>query len=258
MKLYNTQISAIVLAGERPERHSADEKFGPFTPVGGKCAIDYVLETIQGSNIINNVIVVADKSKEQLILNNVKEKKKIKIIEPEVGPSLSAYKAFDHLNTPCLLTSGDHPLLKQKTVEFFFKKSQEEEIDLTIGLVPHKLLLDNNIIGKRTLYKFRDGHFCGANLFFFKTSKARKILHLWNKIEGARKKPWKIINYFGIIYLITYLLGLLSSVDAQNHLSRKAGLRIKFIKLNCFEAAIDLDSSKDYSLIKKLIRGDLK
>ena len=77
MKLYNTQISAIVLAGERPERHSADKKFGPFTPVGGKCAIDYVLETIQGSNIINNVIVVADKSKEQLILNNVKEKKKI-------------------------------------------------------------------------------------------------------------------------------------------------------------------------------------
>ena len=53
-------------------------------------------------------------------------------------------------------------------------------------------------------------------------------------------------------------LGLLSSVDAQNHLSRKAGLRIKFIKLNCFEAAIDLDSSKDYLLIKKLIRGDLK
>ena len=48
MKLYNTQISAIVLAGERPERHSADEKFGPFTPVGGKCAIDYVLENDPG------------------------------------------------------------------------------------------------------------------------------------------------------------------------------------------------------------------
>ena len=256
MKLYNTQVSAIVLAGERLERCSEDERFGPFTTIGGKCAIDYVLETIQGSNIINNVIVVADKSKTELILNNVKEKKKLKIIEPEAGPSLSAYKAFDHLNTPCLLTSGDHPLLKQKTIEFFFTKSQEEEIDLTIGLVPYKLLIDNNIIGKRTLYKFRDGHFCGANLFFFKTSKARKILCLWNKIEGARKKPWKIINYFGIIYLIIYLLGLLSSIDAQKYLSRKAGLRIKFIKLNCFEAAIDLDSSKDYSLIKKLILGN--
>ena len=41
--------------------------------------------------------------------------------------------------------------------------------------------------------------------------------------------------------------------DAEIFLSKKIGLKIKFVEVTCFKAAIDLDSEEDYPLIRKIL-----
>ncbi len=79
------------------------------------------------------------------------------------------------------------------------------------------------------------------------------MLDIWNKVESSRKKPWRIISFFGLAYLVLYLLGVMKSRDAEIFLSKKIGLKIKFVEVTCFKAAIDLDSEEDYPLIRKIL-----
>ncbi len=249
----NKLISAIVLAGQRLKEQSKKSNFGPFTKINQRYAIEYVLNTLDRTDQIGRVSLVTDKYNQNMIPTGIKKNGNIKLIEPESGPSLSVKKALKGLHKPCLVTTGDHPLLTSDTVKLFLKKSIKEEADITIGLVPHNLLIANNISSNRTLYKFQDGSFCGSNLFLFKTDQANRVLDIWNKIEISRKKPWRIISFFGLTYLVLYLLGVMKIKDAERFLSKKIGLKIKFVEVTCFKAAIDLDSEKDYPLIRKLL-----
>lgn len=248
------KIPAVVLAGQRSGKNPNKEHFGPFTTVGGKYAINHVLESLQNSEEIEKIVVVAEQNRHSKLLSNTRLGKKLEVIVPELGPSLSAQKALKKIKLPSLLTSGDHPLLSIETIKYFLGKSLEKEADLTVGIVPHSLLLEKKINEKRTRYRFKDGDFCGANLFLFKTAEAKEILTIWNKIEAARKKPWMVICFFGVSFLITYLFGRLDCKMAENFLRKKTGLVIKFIKLDCFKAAIDLDSKRDYRLIEKIMK----
>lgn len=246
-------ISAIVLAGQRLNEQTEKNNFGPFTKINQRYAIEYVINTLDSTDEISRVSVVTDKYNQNMMPTDIRKDASIKFIEPESGPSLSVKKALNGLQKPCLVTTGDHPLLTADTVKIFLKKSIKEKADITIGLVPHKLLIDNNISSKRTLYKFQDGSFCGCNLFLFKTNHANHVFDIWNKVELSRKKPWRIIYFFGLTYLVLYLLGVMKSKDAEIFLSKKIGLKIKFVEVTCFKAAIDLDSEKDYPLIRKLL-----
>ena len=246
-------ITAIILAGERLNEKSKECGFGPFTKINQRYAIEYVLDTLKNTNRIGKIKLVVDKNKQETITNAIQTNRTIEFIEPEPGPSLSTKKALNGLRKPCLVTTGDHPLLTANTVNIFLKKSMKENADITIGLVPHRLLLDRDISSNRTLYKFSDGHFCGANLFLFKTDQTNHIFNIWNKVETSRKHPWKIISFFGLTYLLAYIFGVMRFESAEEYLSKKTGLRIKFIKVTCFKAAIDLDSERDYPLIKELL-----
>lgn len=247
----NKLISTIVLAGQRLNEKSKKNNFGPFTKINQRYAIEYVLNTLNSMDEIGEISLVIDKYNQNIIPTGMQ--KNIKFVEPESGPSLSTKKALNGLYKPCLITTGDHPLLTADTVKLFLKKSMKEKADITIGLVPHKLLIDNNISSNRTLYKFQDGSFCGSNLFLFKTNQTNRVLDKWSKIEVSRKKPWRIISFFGLTYLVLYLLGVMKFKDAESFLSKKIGLKIKFVEVTCFKAAIDLDSEKDYPLIRKLL-----
>ena len=52
----------------------------------------------------------------------IKKNENIKFIEPESGPSLSVKKALNGLHKPCLVTTGDHPLLTADTVKLLNEK----------------------------------------------------------------------------------------------------------------------------------------
>jgi hypothetical protein len=104
---------------------------------------------------------------------------------------------------------------------------------------------------KKTVLHFRDGDYCGANLFAFLTARGRGVADFWRRVEDQRKSPLRIMRTLGWGAVIKYLLGVLTLEHALEVLSRRLDLRIGAVVLPYAEAAVDIDSIADRDLVQE-------
>ena len=253
-------LSAVVLAGERPIEQDR-QTVGPniFTLIAGVPTIERVINTLSSSQKFSQILVVGPertKKDDSKIMTRILAQRKVEYVEPSSGPSESAAKAFMMSDNPVLLTTADHPLLNVRIIENFVQASFENSADFIVGLVPYEAVNNSFPESRRTKLQFSDKTFCGSNLFFLKSEKCSSVLNLWTKLEAMRKRPWKLVSQFGLIYLIRYKLGMLATQDAFDVLSRQTDCKTSYVIINQPRAAIDVDSWEDLSLAERIIGAD--
>ncbi len=106
---------------------------------------------------------------------------------------------------------------------------------------------------KRTVMKFRDGGYCGCNLFAFMTPQARKATEFWQRVESQRKNPLRLIATVGWIPLIRYVLGRLSLSDGLEILSKRLGVRVGAVIMPFPQAAVDVDKVSDWEFAQRVV-----
>jgi hypothetical protein len=156
---------------------------------------------------------------------------------------------------PVLLTTADHPLLSAEVVDAFCRQSLVDDVDVTVGLAPHAVVLEGYPGIRKTVLRFADGEFCGCNLFAFVTPEGRSVANFWRRIEQQRKKPLRVIGMLGWWAVLRYRLGLLPLDEALAKLGKRLGLRIRAVILPYANAAIDVDSIADLDLVSGVVRG---
>ena len=152
-------------------------------------------------------------------------------------PSASTYHALQSLpdNAPVLVTTADHALLTARIVDAFCTDARRTGCDVAVGLASHKQVASAFPETKRTAIKFRDGAYCGCNLFGFLNSQAYIAAHL-----GGRA-------------VIRYLLGRMPLTEALDHISSIMGIRAGAVILPFPEAAVDVDTVNDWIFVKNLV-----
>jgi len=172
---------------------------------------------------------------------------------PGPSPSTSAYDMLCRFpgTQPVLITTADHPLLTSEVVDFFCTHSAQTECDVVIGLAPYDLVKATYPDLKKTVLRFRDGEYCGCNLFAFLTEKGRRVADFWRQVEKDRKKPLVVIRLLGLWALLRYKLGWLGLDAALAGLSRRVGLRVGVVILPYAHASVDVDSVSDYALVQR-------
>jgi hypothetical protein len=176
-------------------------------------------------------------------------------LEPAAGPAASAAAAVRELNHfPVLLTTGDHALLTPGIVDAFCHQAAlGRDADIVIGLVPHRLVKAAWPESRRTVLKFADGGYCGANLFAVLSPHGSKALAFWQQVENDRKRPWRIARRLGITALLRYLFRRSTLEEALKLLSEKAGCTVRHVLLDDPRAAVDVDSAADQRLAEKIL-----
>ena len=253
------QLTSIVLAGDRTKADSLIN----HTKAGAKAMIDIdgtpmvrrVLNSLRASRVINKIVMSGPEASEVAKdeqLSQWVETGEVLWNAPGSSPSTSAYEAMQALDPEegVLLTTADHPLLTAEIVDAFGRQSLADDVDITIGLAPHALVLEAYPGIKKTVLHFSDGDFCGCNLFAFLTPEGRRAARFWRRIEQERKKPMVVIGLLGWWTVIRYRLGILSLEEALAKLSKRLGLRIRAVILPYANAAIDVDSIADLMLVK--------
>ncbi len=152
---------------------------------------------------------------------------------------------------PVLVTTADHPLLTAEIVDRFCGQSLTRGVDATVGLAPYELVKAAFPDMKKTVLRFRDGEYCGCNLFAFLTTEGRRMADYWRRVETQRKNPIKIIRILGWGAVIKYLLGWLTLHGAIETLSRRLHLNLGAVILPYAEAAIDIDSVADHAIVSE-------
>jgi hypothetical protein len=176
-------------------------------------------------------------------------------LPPQATPSTSALSALEvvSVETPVLLTTADHALLKAEVVDYFCREVRATNCDVVAALASHTLTVATYPGMRRTRTRFSDGDFCGCNLFAFLTPASRKAADLWRRVENNRKRPLKMLSDLGWMVMLRYLFGLLSLKDALGHISGRMGLRVGAVILPFPEAAVDVDSVSDWHFAQAIV-----
>ena len=109
---------------------------------------------------------------------------------------------------------------------------------------------------KKTVTRFRDGGYCGCNLFAFMTPASHRVAAAWRRVEQQRKNPLRIISQLGWWSVLRYLLGWMTLDGALGELSQRLKVAIAPVHLPYPEAAIDVDSIADQKLVEGIAGND--
>jgi hypothetical protein len=154
------------------------------------------------------------------------------------------------------VTTADHALLSPEIVARFVADADATGADLAFGLVSETVIRARFPGTKRTYLRFRDGGYSGANLFLFRTPRARQAAAFWVRAERLRKRPWRLVAVFGPLSLALFLLRRLDLDQALARASRAIGARVAAVRLPFPEAAVDVDKPADLALARELAAAD--
>ena len=101
--------------------------------------------------------------------------------------------------------------------------------------------------------KFKDGAYCGCNLFGFLNPRAHRAAQFWRQIEQERKRPLKMMRILGWRAVLGYLMGRTSLDQGLEQISRKLQIRARAILLPFPEAAVDVDTIDHWQFVQKLV-----
>lgn len=254
-------MRAIVLAGDRGPNDPLVQRFDAggckaMLKIGGVAMLERVLHALQLARSVQGIAIVGP-PREQLAssasISALLQEAAIDWHPPLATPSRSAFQALQALpaEQPVLLTTADHPLLTAQIVDNFCSASLARSVDVCIGLAPYELVHKAIPTMHKTVLRFKDGEYCGCNLFAFLTPKGRTAAQQWQQVERQRKSPLRVLRLLGVKAVCQYALGQLTLAGALAGLSKRLGLRVGAVLLQDAHAAIDVDSIDDYELVQK-------
>ncbi|GIX29897.1 MAG: hypothetical protein KatS3mg124_0369 [Porticoccaceae bacterium] len=257
-ELDSAPLAAVILAGERQLRDALRSHFGvpskALIAIGGEPMIHRVIGALRRAETVGELwlsgpvreAVEADPRLARDIAAG-----ELAWRPPAATPATSAAAVMAEIPAErrVLLTTADHPMLSPEVVDHFCRESLASGADVTVGLAPYALVQERFPALKKTVLEFRDGDFCGCNLFAFLTPRGRRVADFWRRIENQRKKPMRLIRLLGWWSVVRYRLGLLSLESALAHLSGILDLRIRPVVLPYAHAAVDVDSLDDYQVL---------
>ncbi len=255
-------MHAVVLAGDRGPDDPLVARIDAgsckaLLPIGGEAMLARVLTALQQARSIQTV-AIAGPAQQQLASNRsisaLVEEKAIEWQPPQATPSRSAYQALSAVaaEQSVLLTTADHPLLTAAMIDHFCAASLAQQADVCIGLAPFELVRAVVPDMRKTVLRFKDGEYCGCNLFAFMTPIGRSAAQQWQQVEQQRKSPLRVVRLLGWKAVCRYALGQLTLADALAGLSKRLGLRVSAVLMQDGHAAIDVDSIDDYEIVQQL------
>jgi 2-C-methyl-D-erythritol 4-phosphate cytidylyltransferase len=248
------RFTAIILAADRtpndPVAQCAQVACKALAPVGGRPMVLRVLDALAGSNRVGACILCGPAAaivdgapllQERLAAPNMQW------VPPGATPSTSVLAALAcaPAGAPVLVTTADHALLQPEMVDYFCRAALATGGDVVAALAAYDRIITKYPGMRRTRTRFRDGHFCGCNLFAFLTPRSHAAADFWRQVENDRKRPVKMLGALGWLVVLRYLLGRLSLDDALRIVSRRMGLRAGAVIMPFPEAAVDVDSVGD-------------
>jgi GTP:adenosylcobinamide-phosphate guanylyltransferase len=256
----------VLLAGDRgpddPLCQAAGVPAKALVPVGGRPVLARVLDTLDalptgGTRIVSGPAAPALTHAPELARRL--HASGWRWLAPAESPAASALAAVREApaDASLLLTTGDHALLTPTILDRFWRGAlalrDTDQADLAVGFVPLDIVRARFPGARRTALRFRDAEVCTCNLFALLQPPAAEVIRLWRRVERDRKQPWRLVRMLGPWVLVRFLLGRVTLTEALDRLGRIAGARIRPVLLDVPEAAVDVDSVADWTLVQAVI-----
>lgn len=263
MSLGDKRFTAVVMAGSRaagdPLAVASGVVHKAFVPVAGVPMLVRVLATLRAARGVGRIVIAGlepevAQAEPTLRAAGVTE---LELVRGGRTPATSAALAIETLGLepPVLITTADHPLLTTATVDEFCDASLALDSDVSFGVTAAAAVTAEFPAIRRTNYHFRDGSFCGCNLYGLLTVAGCTAPTVWTHVEQYRKQPWRMIGMLGVGVLVRFVLGRLALDDITPLLQSRIGLRAAAIHLPEAAAGFDVDTIPQREAAERYLQG---
>ncbi len=259
-----THFDAMVLAGSRgpddPVARYSGMPIKAIVPVAGTPMLLRVLATLEDSAGIDRITVVglADEARRDSGVEKWLAERPLRYQPGARSPAASVALALHDISadSPVLVTTADHPLLRPDIVEWFLAAARETGADAVIGLVRYERVMAVAGQTRRTVTQLQDGAVCGCNLFAVLTARGRKAVAFFERLERYRKHPVRIARTLGLVTMLKFVFRRLTLAGAMDRLTKLCGVRVAAVLLPFGEAAIDVDKPDDLAIAESLLERE--
>jgi GTP:adenosylcobinamide-phosphate guanylyltransferase len=218
--------------------------------LNGKPMIQWVLDALSGSALINHVIIVGLPPTTSLVC-----KHPLTLIENQ-GDMIENVRAGTEeilKQDPCaqitLLLSSDVPAITSEMIDWLVKAVENQPFDVFYSVIERKVMEKRYPESKRTYTKLKDIEMCGGDVHALRPSIASQSNPLWDRILAARKNPLKQAWLVGFDTLFFFLTRHMNLENAALFLSHKLGIKGKALLLPFAEMGMDVDKAFQYEIM---------
>ncbi len=152
---------------------------------------------------------------------------------------------------PLLVTTADNVLLSDAMLDHFI--AAIDGADLGVAVVEERVLRAAFPDARRTWLTFRGGRYSGANLFWFGSARAARVVELWAGVEQDRKRGLAMLGALGWVNLLLAGTRAITIHALAARVGRKLGLTARVVEMPQAEACIDVDKPADLALAETLL-----
>lgn len=238
-------VNAVILAGDKEE----DGKSKALIKISSRYMIEYVIGSLRESECIDQIYVVGD--------NGLKEK----VGHLVDGWTLASGGIMENirrgiermgdLETPCIITTSDIPMVKGEAIRDFVEKCQQYSIDIGYPIIDKKLNDEKYPEVKRTYVKMKEGTYTGGNIIYFNPKIVENCTRKAEQLIEYRKKPLKMGRVLGFTFLIRLALGNLPIQRVEDKIQRMFDVRGRAILTDYPEIGNDVDKPSDIEFVNK-------
>jgi GTP:adenosylcobinamide-phosphate guanylyltransferase len=244
-------------AGRDPLAAASGVTHKALTPVAGMAMLARVVRTLRATRRVDRIVVAgleADAAGDLAVASSPDDTP-LELVRGDRTPSESVALAITTLGLepPVLITTADHPLLTPATLEAFCDGAASLSADVAFGLVPAGLVRTTFPGIRRTAFRFRDGDFCGCNLYGLLTRTGYDALATWTRVEAERKRPWRMVRVLGYGTLLRFVLGRLALADLTGIVFARTGLRVRPVFLTDPAAGFDVDTPEQRNVAEAFL-----
>ena len=249
---------AVILAGgglsaEDPLREKMPEGVPAnkaFLPVAGKPALQWVLDAISASDLIEGLIITGRTEEESWTSS-----KPLHFLPDQgsltgnarAGLRLSSELAPELKHT--LMSSGDIPLITTEMVTWAVQHSQSLDADLVYHVITQEAMEARFPGSNRTFVPLKDIRVCGGDLNVLANRIVDSHAGLWDRLAEARKSPFKQAAIFGPGVLIGLLLRRFDLNSLAGTLGKRLDLDARAVVCPYPEMGMDIDKPYQYDLV---------
>ncbi len=242
-------MKAIILAGAGDQDIKYFGRGKALVDFRGRPLIEYTVDALVHSNIIDYILVVGNRDALIPIIGNRVDK----IIEQEndildnLVKGLSYFEGEDNV----VVITCDIPLITADAIRYFINNALNFKADLCYPIIEKSVCKGRYPDVKRTYAILKEGEFTGGNLAMVNP---RKIISAENQIRSLidnRKKPLKMARALGLFITVRLFFKQLTIEKIESHVQEKLGIRGRALIIPFPEVGSDIDNVEDIKILGK-------
>jgi GTP:adenosylcobinamide-phosphate guanylyltransferase len=247
----NIVIDAVVLGGGNAKGLAQVPAKG-LIPINGRPMVEYVLEALTNCDQIGRICVVMPVD---YTFSGLARPVDVVVADGSLPAVAKAGLDFLGAKQKTLFLSADVPMISSESIADFLNRCKDREAAFYYPIVRFGESEKRFPDVKRTYAKVREGRFTGGNIALVEPPFVYRNMDFLQNIFELRKKPVKLVQVLGIMFLVKFILGVLRIKEIESRMEQLTGLPCAAIVTPYIEIGIDVDKESDLKLAMQAIVG---